>query len=487
MVNPRVLLGRQRIYTAYDVNSGLDNEIMADIISDAYTKHSMLNHSDMQYLLKFFLGEHKNIIEREKEVRPEIKNQLIINLQKAIVRDTTGYFMGTPVQYIARDVEHKTQAVKQLSDAMELEDRAAVDKEIEDYCAIVGVGYKGIFFDSKPVNEVPFRMVSLSPLNTFMVYDTEIGSMPVLAVAFNTYRDANENLRYNIVAYTRTETFKIDTQTPNAIKPFEIKERATNVVGLIPIIEYQNNMWYKGDIEDVLSIIDAIDLLDSNNMDDVEQVIQSILLLFGISAKQQEAIESVPPNSLLMFTGEQGINQDGKYISPQIDVTAITTLREHLEETMRVIAGVPDRKTRGGGGGDTGDAVKLRDGWADMELVARDKEKYWSRAETQTVRVALEMLRIGGQPLDLKPIDVSIKFTRNKNDNLQSKAQAGATLHGMGLAHEDVLTAMELTNDIAEVARRWTENEEMKQQKALEQQAASVAINSATEPQTNDD
>ena len=486
MGKPRVLLGRQRIYTAYDVNSNLSNDIIADIISDAYTKHSMLNHSDMEYLLKFFLGEHRNIIEREKEVRPEIKNQLVVNLQKAIVRDTTGYFMGTPVQYIARDAEKKSQPVKQLSDAMELEDRGAVDKEIEDYCAILGVGYKGIFFDEEPVNEVPFRMVSLSPLNTFVVYNTEIGSSVIMAVAYNTYKDTNENLHWKMIAYTTSEIFEIDTQTPNSIKPSQIK-RSPNVVKLIPIIEYQNNMWYKGDFEDVLSIIDAIDLLDSNNMDDVEQVIQSILLLFGISAKQQEEIQSVPPNSLLMFTGEQGINQDGKYISPQVDVTAITTLREHLEETMRVIAGVPDRKTRGGGGGDTGDAVKLRDGWADMELVARDKEKYWSRAETQTVRVALEFMRIGGQPLDLKPIDVSIKFTRNKNDNLQSKAQAGATLHGMGLAHEDVLTAMELTNDIAEVARRWTENEEMKQQKALERQVANAAISSNQKPQSSDD
>lgn len=468
MTEPRVFLGRKRIYTAYDVNTIRDDELIGKIISDAFTKHMSSNKLDMEYLLNFYLGKHNQIIEREKEVRADINNKLIINLQKAIVRDTTGYFMGTPVQYIARDAEKNSLAVKQLSDAMELEDRATVDKEIEDYCAIVGVGYKGIFFDSEPVNEVPFRMVSLSPLNTFVVYNTEIGSSVVLAVAYNTYRDINDNLRYNIIAYSTNYVFRIDTQNPMGINSNEIT-REVNVIGLIPIIEYQNNMWYKGDIEDVLSIINALDLLDSNNMDDVEQVIQSVLLLFGISAKQQEEIESVAPNSLLMFTGEQGINQDGKYISPQVDVTAITTFREHLEETMRVIAGVPDRKTRGGGGGDTGDAVKLRDGWADMELVARDKEKYWSRAESQAVRVALEMMRIGGIPLPISPIDLSIKFTRNKNDNLQSKAQAGATLHGMGLAHEDVLTAMELTNDIAEVARRWTENEEMKRQQNIEQ------------------
>ena len=47
------------------------------------------------------------------------------------------------------------------------------------------------------------------------------------------------------------------------------------------------------------------------------------------------------------------------------------------EEAYKQIIGIPDRKTRGGGGGDTGDAVKLRDGWADIEIVARIKEQYF--------------------------------------------------------------------------------------------------------------
>lgn len=465
---PKIYLGRKRIYTAVDVDTA-DDSTIAKIISDSYTKHSQNNHMDMSSLVDFYLGKHSQILAKTKDVRPEISNKLIINLQKSIVRSTTGYFMGSPVQYVPSDAS-KSEEVKKLSDAMELEQRATVDKEIEDYCAIVGVGYKGIFFDAQPINEVPFRLVCLSPLNTFGVYGTDIGADMVMAVAYNTYEDVSNNRRYNMVAYTKNYVYTVDTQNPTNIGEYEIV-RSVNPVGLIPIIEYRNNMWYKGDIEDVVSVINAIDQLDSNNMDDVEQVIQSVLVLFGVSKQQQETIDSVAPNDMLMFTGEQGINQDAKYISPQIDVTAITTFREHLEDVLRLVAGIPDRKTRGGGGGDTGDAVKLRDGWADIELVARDKEKYWAQAEAQAIRVALRMLEIGAQKLSITPIDVAVKFTRNKNDNIQTKAQAGSTLHGMGMAHEDVLTAMEITNDIAEVARRWTENEERERQQRLSEQA----------------
>lgn len=462
----RVFMGRKRIYSAIDLNN-FDTPTLLKTLSDAFSKHSQCNLYDMKYLVDYYLGRHPEIMNKTKDVRESINNRIIVNLQKAIVRDTTGYFMGTPVQYVARD-NSALEAVKRLSDCMELENMQTVDKEVEDFCSIVGLGYKGIFFDSEPVNEVPFQLVSLSPLTTFSIYGTTIGSEILMIVSYNTYYDLNDNIRYNMVVYTNNFELVLDTQNPSGLQETDIVSMKPNPYGMIPIVEYQNNMWNKGDIEDVLSIIDALDRLDSNNMDDVEQVIQSILLLFGISQKQQEEIQSVQPKDLLMFDGDQGINQDGKYISPQLDVNAITTFREHLEETMRVIAGVPDRKTRGGGGGDTGDAVKLRDGWADMELVARDKEKYWRKAEMQLIRVALRIMEIAGQPLGVLPIVFDVKFTRNKTDNLQSKAQAGATLNSMGIAKQDVLSFMEITNDIAEVVKRWEENEQQKQERQQE-------------------
>ena len=67
----------------------------------------------------------------------------------------------------------------------------------------------------------------------------------------------------------------------------------------------------------------------------------------------------------------------------------INNLREYLEEAYKTIIGIPDRKTRGGGGGDTGDAVKLRDGWADIEVVARIKEKYFKVAKKKQIAVAI--------------------------------------------------------------------------------------------------
>ncbi|MBQ9298763.1 MAG: phage portal protein [Clostridia bacterium] len=140
----------------------------------------------------------------------------------------------------------------------------------------------------------------------------------------------------------------------------------------------------------------------------------------------------------------------------QLDSMGIQNLREYLEEAYKTIIGIPDRKTRGGGGGDTGDAVKLRDGWADIEIVARIKESYFKIAKKKQIAVAIKILQLLGLArIDFKTIDLDVKFTRNKNDNLQTKAQAFSTLHGTKtLDPADSLEMCDMTTDVVEVIDR---------------------------------
>lgn len=150
----------------------------------------------------------------------------------------------------------------------------------------------------------------------------------------------------------------------------------------------------------------------------------------------------------------------------------IENLREYLEEAYKTIIGIPDRKTRGGGGGDTGDAVKLRDGWADIEIVARIKESYFKIAKKKQIAVAIKILQLLGMArIDFKTIALDVKFTRNKNDNLQTKAQAYSTLHGTKtLDPADSLEICDMTTDVVEVIDRGKKYWEEVAEKNLELQ-----------------
>ena len=167
----------------------------------------------------------------------------------------------------------------------------------------------------------------------------------------------------------------------------------------------------------------------------------------------------------------------------------ISNLREYLEEAYKTIIGIPDRKTRGGGGGDTGDAVKLRDGWADIEIVARIKESYFKIAKKKQIAVAIKILQLLGlAKIDLKTIDLDVKFTRNKNDNLQTKAQSFSTLHGTKtLDPADALEICDMTTDVVEVIDRGKKYwEEVSEQNLQLQKRTQEVLQSGNNDNNND-
>ena len=94
---------------------------------------------------------------------------------------------------------------------------------------------------------------------------------------------------------------------------------------------------------------------------------------------------------------------------------------------MYAVTGIPDRKTRSNGGGYTGEAVYLRDGWASLEVVARTKERYFRKSEKQMLRIICKILKVF-RNIDLKPMHIEPTFVRNQTNNLLNKAQAMSVL-----------------------------------------------------------
>lgn len=77
-------------------------------------------------------------------------------------------------------------------------------------------------------------------------------------------------------------------------------------------------------------------------------------------------------------------------------------------------------------------------------------------AKRKQVAVVIAILRKLGQVADnFKVIDLDIKFSRNKTDNLQSKAQSYSTFIGTKtVSPEDALEMCDVTTDVVEVAER---------------------------------
>lgn len=128
----------------------------------------------------------------------------------------------------------------------------------------------------------------------------------------------------------------------------------------------------------------------------------------------------------------------------------------------------------------------MRDGWADIEIVARVKEKYFKVAKKKQIAVALAILKgldLVSKEITLKDIDV--KLPRNKNDNLQTKAQSYATIVATKtVAPEDALNIADMTTDTTEVIRRGEEywNKKQEELDARMQKQADINASNANQP-----
>ena len=219
----------------------------------------------------------------------------------------------------------------------------------------------------------------------------------------------------------------------------------------------------QGDFEIALDVSEALNLLAKDSIVDVDNVIKSLLVIMNAELEADEAAKA-RKNRIIQLMGQPGMNVDAKFIYQQLDSNGMQNLREYFEEAYKEIVGVPDRKTRSGGGGDTGDAVKLRDGWADIEIVARIKERYFKLAKKKQLAVAIEILHLLNLvSKDFKLEDVDVKLPRNKNDNIQTKAQSFSTLMATEeIAPEDALAMADMTTDITGVVSRGKQYRESK-------------------------
>lgn len=444
---PRRTYGRKRIIIEKEVT----RDTLIEILQKALPIHSE-NVQDIQYLISYCKGE-QNIYNRTNNdagYNQDINNQTVINYAWSSVRDIVGYTFGKNTQYTPTGDKFR-EDIDEINRILTYENNALADHESSTYASICGLGYlcmlpsEELLGDYMP--DVPLIDISLDPTTTFVVQSARPGNPVTLSVTY--YTDLE---RTYFTCYTDDKIFylvsegnlSLVTGTKYNIQEFD------NPIGLNPISMVQNNAFLLGDFEVAISVLDAINQLASDTLNDVENVIKSLLIVLNAEITE-ETVTKVKKNRILeLVAGDDNKKPDAKFIYQQLDAMGMQNIREYLEEAYKQIIGIPDRKTRGGGGGDTGDAVKLRDGWADIEIVARIKEQYFRKAKRKQVAVAVRILqKLNLISKDFRTKYLDIKVPRNQVDNLQTKAQAFSTLNGTKTLHPaDALDIVEMTTDV---------------------------------------
>ena len=408
----RNLYGRKVIVT--DARVITSANVVAEL--ERAMRYHTTNREEIQYLWNYYCGKQP-ILQREKQVRPEICNKIVENRANEIVSFKVGYLCGEPIQYICRNGDDTvSEGISQLNEMMFSEDKAAQDKEIVEWQMICGTAYRLVLPDKEYADvedDAPFEMSTLDPRSTFVVYANDVHNKPMMGV---TYR-SDEYGANTFSVYSKDGFWKI--------KDGKIIESDDNPLDMIPIFEYPANTARQGAFEIVLPLLDELNNIASNRMDGIEQFIQSFIKFINcdIDEEQFKALKEMGAIKVKSLDGNQA---DVDIVTTELNQGQTQITKDDVYQAILTICGMPNRNG-GTSTSDTGAAVLLRDGWSLAEARAKDSELIFKKSEKKVLKLVLKICRdIDGTPSEvanLKLKDIELQFTRRNYEAIQSKSQ----------------------------------------------------------------
>ena len=459
MVEPYLHLNGRRMILTDETKVNIGNVVQ--ILRKALPYH-WKNRSEISYLWSYYKGRQP-ILNRVKEVRPEITNKIVENRANEIVSFKSGYLMGEPLQYVSRgNAENIADAINQLNEFVFAEEKPAKDKELADWFHICGTSFRMVLPDEMAGedDESPFEIYTLDPRNTFVVYNNGLGNKPILGVKYVV--DENGVVHYS--CYSDHEYFEIVES--------KVISYDTHILGEIPIIEYPLNMARIGAFELVIPLLDAINLTDSNRLDGVEQFIQALMLFHNVDISSEDFDELRERGAIKFKDIDPQLKAEINYPVSNLNQGETQTLVDHMYQTVLTICGMPNRNG-GSSTSDTGSAVIMRDGWSAAEARAKDSELMFKKSERIFLKVVLNICRTLAD-MDLKVCNVEIRFTRRNYENILQKAQVLDLMLKNNKIHPRLAfehCGLFVDSDLAyTLSAEYAEEQEQKAQELFEQQ-----------------
>lgn len=447
------LFGRKQIFCD---KTNIDKTNILEVLSDAYFIHEQ-NRAEMLYLFEYVKGRQP-ILDREKQIRPEINEKIVDNMASEILEFKLGYEFGSPISYVQRarkDIKSRNALfsffkklftsdeskkedlrVSAINEMMVEECKAAKDLMLAKDVKTCGVGYRLILPKKIKTGVSVFDLLVLNPMNTFVVYSNDAYREPILGVSYFPHRDGSVTFG----CYTKTSYFKIEMGITKGFEDWF--EEKPNTVGMVPIIEYINDYDRMGCFEMVIPLMDALNTIDSDRVNDIAQHVQNILWGDNV-ALDTDQYEALRNQGLILTKSEQGRTATLKYLECVLNQSENQTLVDYVERKIEKIAHIPNRSELSGGS--TGSATNMSTGWMDAETDAKSKEQIWMESERRETAIILKIIKdsneVDADIAELNLSDIEIKFSRSRTYDLATKCNSLSALIGIGI---DPLRAIEV-------------------------------------------
>lgn len=418
----KALFGRRVIYS--DVDEVTEANVLS-VLFDAYPKH-VANRSEINYLYDYYKGDQP-ILKRVKEVRPEICNKVVVNFAYDIVDFKVSYLCGSPFAYVSK--KEQTEAVNRLNDYMNQVGKEALDRELIEWNHICGTAYRyvqAIKPEEVGEGEAPYDLFVLDPRTTFVIYSSTFKKKRLAAVTYTQSDTTGTIIKFVVYTPEKVFTFNADVSKEEGKKFIESASWLTpsnNTLGEIPIFEYPANNARLGAFEIVLPLLDAYNRITSNDVDGIEQAIQTFLKFINCEL-DNDALENLRRYGAIKIKSTGDNKADVEAVKTDYSFDGSNVTKEDLYRTIRLICGLPIMGNGKSISANNG-AITLSAGWSQAENKAKASEVIFKASERLMLKLVLKICDTNGkEKIDIRASEIDCKSPRTNYENLQVKVQA---------------------------------------------------------------
>lgn len=417
-----------------------------EITDELVTKLIKLHEEDCERYITledYYRGKAK-IYDRSKEDY-KANNKLALDYPSYIVDILLGLFVGKPISYTVS--EENKEMMDGLQEVFDLNDEQDENAEIAKICGIKGRGYEIVYLDE----EGGVRFNEVQPENIVMVYDNNIKPEPLFCIYIREDADAEsigkESKNKLVTLYTKDSIKEMRLEGSD----LKLIEENANLFGAIPVVEFKNNNEAIGDFERVLSLIDALNLAQSDTANDFEEFTDALLVLAGMPQADSDDVNRMIEDKVLLLDKSGGAGQSAEWLIKNINDTALENYKNRLDADIHKFAKVPNMNDEHFAGNVSGEAMKYKL-FATDQIIAQKQRKFKSALQ-ERIKLILSIAKIKTAK-DFDYRDISIVFNDNKPFNeLDNIATVKAALDA-GLSKTYAYGKLRDIDDVAEELER---------------------------------
>lgn len=371
----------------------ITNSILNDVI--AYNERYKNRYKMLE---DYYIGKQA-IMSRAKEDRLK-NNKVMVNHAKYITDTNVGYLLGTPVDYQVS----KGYEIDPILDAYKKQTINDLDSEIAKDVSIFGLQYEYVYANE---NAEP-RSCEIDNKNAIIVYDDTVEHNKLFGIIYREIKEGDTFKYWDVIYVDDKQIINYKSNDKTLSREGKIQPHK---FGKVPLIAYKNNPELLGDYEPVISLIDAYNLLQSDRVNDKEQLVDAILCLYGMDFDDDQA-EMLKESRMLA-----NIPTDGRvdYLVKTLQEGDVDILRQNIENDIHKISMVPNMSDANFVGNSSGVAIRYK--LLAFEQNIKNKERYMEKGLMERFELYNNYLTALSKMSEVPIEEVDAVFKRNLPSN----------------------------------------------------------------------